>query len=521
MKHIFLFTSIALATNCAEHNTRFIARHYHNPYAETEAYVRTTPTLSAEETAYLHTRHPITKKALEALLHISLHDDEVPRIAFCHSGGGYRALIASLGALSAADQEALTRSARDLWHTFNNTMHAIAYALHLIPSPPAIDNATQAITSQKGLLDAVTYNASLSGSAWAVAGWVDSGLPVHEYLAHITTRINRHILVEPDLTDLAAILLEKQYYKQSISLVDCFGALVAQKILVRSPNTTPLMSRRASIDNGALPFPLYTAIIGDEGSHEHSWIEFTPYEIGSAELRSFIPTWAFGRTFNAGVSRDFATPQKLSYGIGIWGSAMSITVEEFFNNLLPTPRKRSLFDYRISPARVPNWTLNMKKMPLNTKKHLTLIDAGIDFNLPLPPLLRPERAVDIIIVYDASNSPLGDELRKAEQWAYQHNYPFPPINEQDITAPCSIHRHTTGAKAPIIIYLPLVKNPAYHDGWDPFTAHFAGTFDFEYTQEQVALLSGLMAFNLLSSRDMILETIREWIMEKRDMHQNA
>jgi phospholipase A2 len=31
---------------------------------------------------------------------------------------------------------------------------------------------------------------------------------------------------------------------------------------------------------------------------------------------------------------------------------------------------------------------------------LTVVDAGLDFNLPFPPLLRPERPTDVFLVFD-------------------------------------------------------------------------------------------------------------------------
>jgi len=70
---------------------------------------------------------------------------------------------------------------------------------------------------------------------------------------------------------------------------------------------------------------------------------------------------------------------------------------------------------------------------------LSLKDAGISFNLPLPPLLiraaeesaiKRKLNVNVIIVLDASGDLLdetriGDELCKAALWAKQHNLPFP------------------------------------------------------------------------------------------------
>lgn len=36
------------------------------------------------------------------------------------------------------------------------------------------------------------------------------------------------------------------------------------------------------------------------------------------------------------------------------------------------------------------------------KKQVHLVDAGLTFNTPYPPVLRPQRAVDLIISFDFS-----------------------------------------------------------------------------------------------------------------------
>lgn len=39
------------------------------------------------------------------------------------------------------------------------------------------------------------------------------------------------------------------------------------------------------------------------------------------------------------------------------------------------------------------------------KKKVHLVDAGLTFNSPFPPMLRPQRAVDLIISFDFSKRP--------------------------------------------------------------------------------------------------------------------
>jgi hypothetical protein len=52
---------------------------------------------------------------------------------------------------------------------------------------------------------------------------------------------------------------------------------------------------------------------------------------------------------------------------------------------------------------------------------MVMIDAGLDFNIPVPPLLCPERATDIFLVFDFSwhKSQTMNPFRVLQQ---PHNY---------------------------------------------------------------------------------------------------
>lgn len=63
----------------------------------------------------------------------------------------------------------------------------------------------------------------------------------------------------------------------------------------------------------------------------------------------------------------------------------------------------------IAPASIPNFVLGLQsKLPptapesIFSSSHIQLMDAGMSNNLPIYPLLRPGRAVDILIAFDAS-----------------------------------------------------------------------------------------------------------------------
>ena len=71
----------------------------------------------------------------------------------------------------------------------------------------------------------------------------------------------------------------------------------------------------------------------------------------------------------------------------------------------------------------------------NAVKKLFLVDAGLAFNSPYPPLLRPQRDVDLFLSFDFSQrfddkTPPFFELLLAEEWAALNNIPFPPIKKE-------------------------------------------------------------------------------------------
>lgn len=99
-------------------------------YHDKVAHVRVGSELCSEEMQFNEVRQRVVRAALAKLTGIDLEPlpaDHTPRIQICASGGGYRAMIATLGALIGLEE--------------------------------------------CGVLDTVTSIAGLSGSTWAMAGW--------------------------------------------------------------------------------------------------------------------------------------------------------------------------------------------------------------------------------------------------------------------------------------------------------------------------------------------------------------
>ncbi|BFZ06037.1 hypothetical protein BsWGS_09076 [Bradybaena similaris] len=176
-------------------------------------------------------------------------------------------------------------------------------------------------------------------------------------------------------------------------------------------------------------------------------------------------------------------------------------------------------------------------------KLICMVDAGLAFNSPYPLILRPQRAVDIILSFDFSarpsdNDPPFKELLLAEKWAKLNRLPFPPIDtsvfDKDDIKELYIFRHPTDVNCPVIFHFVLVnqkfryykkpevpretKEEFEFAEFDLFTDPRApySTFNFTYTHRDFERLSQLTEFNTLLHISDIKEVIKEIVLKKRE-----
>jgi phospholipase A2 len=111
--------------------------------------------------------------------------------------------------------------------------------------------------------------------------------------------------------------------------------------------------------------------------------------------------------------------------MGVWGSAFCATLSHYYKEIRPLVKGLAGFSgvdsliqgknsdlirvHPIDPAGIPNYVMGMKdQLPdscpesIFRNDHLRLMDAGMSNNLPIYPLIRPGRDVDVIIAFDAS-----------------------------------------------------------------------------------------------------------------------
>ncbi|KAK2753126.1 hypothetical protein FQN55_005086 [Onygenales sp. PD_40] len=404
-----------------------------NPEITHEARVRIGDDLCREERYFQWRRRQAIVRGLAAYLGLreeDIHPDDVPVIALCSSGGGLRALVAGAGSYLATKQAGL-------WD-------CVMYS---------------AGVSGTCWLQTL-YHSSIGGQDFAkVIEHLKSRLGIH---IAFPPDVLQQLTAAPTNKYLLRGLVEKLRGNSDsdFGLVDIYGLLLTARLLVPSQplnlrdRDLKLSNQRTYIDNGSNPLPIYTAVRHEippedniepdasmeiiSGEHERKqkhetwfeWFEFTPYEFFCEEFAAGIPMWALGRRFFGGsdvsTSGDYSAPElRISVLMGIWGSAFCATLAHYYKEMRPVLRGLAGFGgidsilegksddlirvHPFDPATVPNFVLGLKdKLPptcpesVFTEPEIRLMDAGMSNNLPIYPLLRPGRHVDMIVVFDAS-----------------------------------------------------------------------------------------------------------------------
>ena len=453
-----------------------------NPYSKTQAKVRVGELYNEGERVFIAKRAQKVKQELELL---GIKVNHVPVISACFSGGGYRAMISTAGFFTGLEKT--------------------------------------------GLSKLLSYASALSGSTWTLAPWTCKNCSLSDFKTNLQKRVELGLGVIQNpvqLKQFTDALIDKLINLQPITPVDIYGGLLADKLLNSfdpDRHAVRLSQSAHFVMTGERLMPIYTSIICNE--EVYHWMEHTPFETGCSYLKSYVPTWAFGRKFSKGISKDYAPEQSLGYLMGIWGSAFEIAVKDLIQSESDKIKQSSLFlysildhiddtavgDMRLAPATVFNFSKGIPASPLKDEKYISMVDAGLHFNLPLPPLL--ERKSDIIIIFDASAGNVGGmEFKKAYKWAIENGYKMPKfdLNDNTIEKKNITILKDADPSLPIIIYMPLTNETgAYKNGylWDK--QDYTSTFNFKYKKEQFDDLAGLPEFNLTNAADKILDVIKE------------
>ncbi|MCJ1319099.1 hypothetical protein MMC15_004432 [Xylographa vitiligo] len=407
---------------------------YINPEIVRSARVRIGKEICQEEQNFQDRRKEYVTLALARYLGISegeIDPEDVPTIAMCGSGGGLRALVAGTGSYLSAQEAGLFDCV-----TYTAGVSGSCWLQALFHSSLAGQDHERLVEHLKRRLGvhiafppaALNLLTSAPTNKFLLSGFVEK------------------LKGDPDA---------------DFGVVDAYGMLLAARLLVPrgelgvDARDLKLSNQRAFVDDGANPLPIYTAVrheipldevktikeeIEGAASPEtkelakqeswFQWFEFTPYEFWCEELDAGIPTWSLGRKFQNGTDvprenglmlPELRVPQLL----GIFGSAFCATLSHYYKEIRPIVKGIAMLNgvddlieernddlikvHPIDPASIPNFCLGLEgRLPPSCPKnifqssHLQLMDAGMSNNLPIYPLLRPGRDIDLIVAFDAS-----------------------------------------------------------------------------------------------------------------------
>eukprot|EP00118_Oscarella_pearsei_P025033 m.307353 g.307353 ORF g.307353 m.307353 type:complete len:695 (+) comp42183_c0_seq1:54-2138(+) len=166
-----------------------------------------------------------------------------------------------------------------------------------------------------------------------------------------------------------------------------------------------------------------------------------------------------------------------------------------------------------------------------SEQEMMVVDGGLAFNDPFPPLLRAERHTDVFIVFDFSwrddqtMYPF-KELEKAASWAEAYKFKFPKIDpnqfDKDNLKECYVFEDEKDPECPIIIFFPLCNASRQHTtikGQDetytnlnPFSKPY-GTTHFAMSADEFDRLKELNRYNATKGFDAIKQAIEKKVRE--------
>ncbi|PGH08748.1 hypothetical protein AJ80_07786 [Polytolypa hystricis UAMH7299] len=427
------------------------------------------------------------------------NDSSLPNIGIAVSGGGYRALMNGAGAVK------------------------------------AFDSRTDGSTSSGhlgGLLQSATYLAGLSGGGWLVGSlYLNNDSSVQELQDETEGSVwefSSPIFLGPKANDSSQVSASIDYYGDlvrsvdgkrdagyDVSITDYWGRALSYQ-LINAPEggvnyTWSSIALSDGFKNADMPMPILIADGRNPGEllilGNATVFEFNPFEFGTFDptIFGFVPVEYLGSKFEEGV---IPNNESCVRGFDNAGFIMG-TSSSLFNQILlqiddydvPSLIKTALKSVLksigadnndIAPYEPnPFYKYAEDTSPFADLKSLSVVDGGEDLqNIPLHPLIQPERHVDVIIAVDSSadniyNWPNGTALvatynRSLNSTGIANGTAFPAIPDVNTFVNLGLNSRPTffgcdssnmTGPSPLIVYIP---NSPY------VTFSNTSTFDMAY-----------------------------------------
>ncbi|OWK62667.1 Cytosolic phospholipase A2 epsilon [Lonchura striata] len=485
--------------------------------------------LCAQEQDFICKRKKVVAAALKDILHLEedLQDDEVPVVAIMTTGGGTRALTA-------------------------------LYA-HLLS------------VQEMNVLNCVSYITGLSGTTWTMSNLYEDPDWSQKDLKETLNDARMHVLKNKFVTCFAPdrlkyYLEELRQRKQEghqLCFTDLWG-LIIETMLHDKEDCHKLTDQQQALNQGQNPLPIYLSLnvkdkISDQDFRE--WVEFTPYEVGFPKYGAFIPAEDFGSEFFMGrlmkkvpesricfLEDDEAIfptrPNELDTRVVCPPDSFS---EIFRDVAMLRPAASEIHNFlkglQINNNYLESEFSKWKDCELDSQpNHLTtatdyliLIDTAFAFATSYPPLMRPERKVDVILHFNYSSGSQTGPLKDASKYFAKQGIPFPTKVPDDQETPhlkeCYIVGDKESPETPIVIFFPLVndtfreykapgvkRSPSEMAEGEVDVDNACGPYyinNLSYSEENFDKLVNLSYYNVQNNKDLILQALRTAVERKK------
>ncbi|XP_025951421.1 cytosolic phospholipase A2 epsilon-like [Dromaius novaehollandiae] len=528
--------------------------------------VRLAFDLCAEEKNFLQKRKKFVASALKKALCLEqdLQDHEVPVIAVMTTGGGTRALTSLLGNLLGLQKldlldaiSYITGSSGSTW-TLSHLYQSTDWSHKDLSGP--ISEIRRHMTKCK-----------LSCFSLESFKYYDKELKLRKQEGYQISSV-----------DLWGLLLEKALNdgKNDHKLSD------ERQALDQGQNPLPIYMILNIKEDYSL-------------AEVKEWVEFTPYEVGFLKYGAFIHTEDFGSDFFMGHLRKKLPESRICFMQGLWSNVFSYNLldawhlsdpSERFSLRCTQPRAVDVAEqepflparnieletYLVTPEcgimsivrqfltervmvskffnflkgfQMHNEYLQSKSFCIwkdtvldnfpnqltETAEFLCLADTAGYIDISYPPLMRPERKVDVVLHLNYSSGSQTLPLEEASKYFSKQGIPFPKIHlsdeEKNNLKECYIFEDRETPEAPIVVFFPLVNDTfrKYKEpGVERSPAETAqGNVDvsslfspycinnFTYTEEEFDKLVKLTSYNIQNNKHLILQALNSAIEQKK------
>ncbi|XP_054256032.1 cytosolic phospholipase A2 epsilon-like [Indicator indicator] len=522
--------------------------------------------LCMEEKNFLQKRRKFVASALKKALHLEqdLQDHEVPVIAVMTTGGGTRALTSLLGNLLGLQKLDLLDAISYITGSSGSTWTLS----HLYQSP---DWSRKDLSKPISEVRRHMTKCKLSCFSLESLKYYDKELKLRKQEGYQISSI-----------DFWGLLLEKALSdgKNNHKLSD------EQQALSQGQNPLPIYM----VLNIKQDYSL---------SEFKEWVEFTPYEVGFLKYGASIRAEDFGSEFFMGRLMKKLPESRICFMKGMWSNVFSYNLLDIWHSSDPTQRRslrctqprtvdvegdepsppvrsNELDTYLVTPEcgimgiirqiltervmvskfynflkgfQMHNEYLQSKSFHIwkdtvlenfpsqltETAEFMCLADTAGYIDISYPPLMRPQRKVDVVLHLNYSSGSQTSPLEEASKYFLKQGIPFPKINlseeEKKNLKECYVFEDRETPEAPTVVFFPLVndtfrkyKEPGVERSpsemaqgnvdvssvFSPYCLH-----SFTYTGEEFDKLVELTSYNIQNNKHLILQALNSAIEQKR------